>query len=167
MKRRDFLNKSIKGTTGLFTISVLPLGLVACSKDKKNIDTSAMVNLGSLNELLEGEFPKKKSYSITIKDAWTEQEKQGFVYINKNKKENSLIIMSPICTHLGCTAGDAEVSMQQKGIRFYCPCHGGQYNEFGVNVGGPPPRPLDIFESYIQEGNVYISVLNPIKREKK
>jgi menaquinol-cytochrome c reductase iron-sulfur subunit len=62
---------------------------------------------------------------------------------------------------------DAEVEMQKKGVRFYCPCHGGEYDEFGVNIGGPPPRPLDIFETFIQDGDVYISVLSPKKREAK
>ncbi|MDF0727654.1 ubiquinol-cytochrome c reductase iron-sulfur subunit [Cytobacillus sp. S13-E01] len=166
MNRRDFLSNSVKGTAGLFAISVLPLGLVACSNEKKNIDKSSMANLGPLSELEKGEFPKRVPYNVTIKDAWTEQKMDGFVYINKNKEDNSLLIMSPICTHLGCIAGDAEAEMKNTGIQFYCPCHGGQYDEFGINVGGPPPRPLDTFESYVQEGNVYISVLSPIKREK-
>lgn len=165
LNRREFLGKSLKGTAGLFAVSILPIGLAACSNDKKNIDISSMVNLGPLNELEKGDFPKKVLYKVAIKDAWTEQVIEGFVYINKNKEDNSLLIMSPICTHLGCTAGDAEVEMQKKGVRFYCPCHGGQYDEFGINVGGPPPRPLDIFESIIQDGNVYIAVLSSIKRE--
>lgn len=33
--------------------------------------------------------------------------------------------MSPICTHLGCIAGEADIEMQDEGVRFYCPCHGG------------------------------------------
>lgn len=167
MRRREFLNKSVKCSLGLISISVLPLGLSACSNNQKNIDTSAMANIGPLSELEKGEFPKKVPYKVTVKDAWTEQQMKGFVYINKNKDDNSLLIMSPICTHLGCIAGDAEMDFQTKGVRFYCPCHGGQYDEFGNNVGGPPPRPLDKFESYILDGNVYIAVLSPIKRENK
>jgi menaquinol-cytochrome c reductase iron-sulfur subunit len=167
LNRRDFLSRSLKGAAGLFAVSVLPIELAACSNDKKNIDTRSMANLGPLSELEKGEFPKKVPYKVKIKDAWTEQEIEGFVYINKNKEDNSLLIMSPVCTHLGCIIGDAELEMQKKGIRFSCSCHGGQYDEYGINVGGPPPRPLDIFDSYIQDGNVYIAVLSPIKRENK
>lgn len=167
LNRRDFLSKSLKGTAGLFAVSVLPIGLAACSNEKGNVDTSTMANLGPLSELEKGEFPKKVPYKVTIKDAWAEQVMESFVYINKNNEDNTLLIMSPICTHLGCTAGDADVEMQKTGVRFYCPCHGGQYDENGINVGGPPPRPLDTFESYVQDGNVYIAVLNPIKREAK
>lgn len=166
LNRRDFLSKSLKGTAGLFAVSVLPIGLAACSDDKQTIDTSTMANLGPLSELEKGEFPKKVPYKVTIKDAWAEQEMESFVYINKNNEDNSLLIMSPICTHLGCTAGDADVQMQGTGVRFYCPCHGGQYDENGINVGGPPPRPLDTFDSYVQDGDIYIAVLSPIEREK-
>lgn len=167
LKRREFLRKSLKGTAGLFAVSVLPVGIAACSDNKSNVDTSAMANLGPLDELEKGEFPKKVPYKVTIKDAWEEQVMENFVYINKDKKDNSLLIMSPICTHLGCTAGDADVKMQEDGVLFYCPCHGGEYDEYGMNVGGPPPRPLDTFESYVLDGNVYIAVLSPIKRENK
>lgn len=164
INRREFLGKTFKGGAGLFVVSVLPLSLAACNTGKRSIDTSSMANLGPLTELEEGTFPKKVPYKVSVKDAWVEQQMEGFVYINKNKEDNSLLILSPICTHLGCVAGDAEEGMQNSGTRFYCPCHGGQYDEYGINVGGPPPRPLDMFESYIQDGNVYIAVLNPIKR---
>lgn len=73
--------------------------------------------------------------------------------------------MSP-STHLGCIAGNAEEAIKKEGITFYCPCQGGRYDEFGFNVGGPLPRPLDVFKTYIQDGNVYIAILSPIKREK-
>ena len=26
---------------------------------------------------------------------------------------------------------------------FFCACHEGYYDEFGTNISGPPPRPLD------------------------
>ena len=50
---------------------------------------------------------------------------EGFVYVNKNKNEDSLIIMSPVCTHLGCIAGNAEQGMKEEGVAFYCPCQRG------------------------------------------
>jgi len=94
--------------------------------------------------------------------------KKGRIRLYKQESEdNSLLIISPICTHLGCTAGGADKDMQSEGVRFHCPCHGGQFDEFGINVGGPPPRLLDIFDSFIQDGNVYISIFNPIERDNK
>lgn len=93
---------------------------------------------------------------------------KGFCISIKNKEDNSLLIMSPICTHLGCAAGNAEVSMKEnEGVEFYCPCHGGKYDEQGINVGGPPPRSLDVFESFIEDKNVCIAILSPMVREKR
>lgn len=162
--RRKFLGTSLKGTAGLFTISILPLGLAACNKSETTKDLSSMANLGPLSELEKGEFPKKVTYKVKIKDAWVTQEQEGFVYINK-KEDGSLLIMSPICTHLGCTVGEADEKLKMENKNYLCPCHAGSYDKNGINIAGPPPRPLDIFESYIQDGNVYISVLEPLKRD--
>lgn len=115
----------------------------------------------------KGEFPKRVNYKVTVKDAWVTQEQEGFVYINKNNDDNSLLIMSPICTHLGCSVGEATVELKKEHVSFLCPCHAGEYDENGINVAGPPPRPFDIFEAYVQDRIVYISVFELIKREKK
>jgi menaquinol-cytochrome c reductase iron-sulfur subunit len=163
LNRRTFIAKTLKGTAGVIAISILPLGLTACN-NKTRVDTSSMASLGPISELEKGEFPKKVPYKTTVQDAWVEQKMEGFVYVNKNKNEDSLIIMSPVCTHLGCIAGNAEQGMKEEGVAFYCPCHGGEYDEFGMNIGGPPPRPLDIFEAFVQDGIVYIAILSPTKR---
>lgn len=168
LNRRSFLKNASKGTFGLITLSVLPLGLTACSEGEKKTaraaDTGSMVNLGKLSELEKGPHPKKVEYVAKIKDAWVTQEQKGFVYVAKDEEKNELLFMSPICTHLGCTVPDANEEQQAQGIRYYCPCHGGKYDELGLVVGGPPPRPFDIFEPIIQDGDVYISVLSPVKR---
>jgi len=48
-------------------------------------------------------------------------------------------VMVGLCTHLGCIP--AYVSDENK---FKCACHGGEFTADGVNIFGPPPRPLDI-----------------------
>jgi menaquinol-cytochrome c reductase iron-sulfur subunit len=162
--RRQFLKGAAKGTLGLITLSVIPLSLTACS-DEEKVDTSAMANLGPLEEFKKGPFPKKVDYNVSIKDAWVTQEQSGFVYVANDKENNELLIMSPICTHLGCTASESNEQQSKNGITFYCPCHGGEYDEHGINIGGPPPRPLDVFKPFIKDGNVYISVLSPMERK--
>jgi menaquinol-cytochrome c reductase iron-sulfur subunit len=51
---------------------------------------------------------------------------------------------------------------------FVCPCHGGVYDFKGVRVGGPPPRPLDRFYTFVRDGTVLIgprfSVNNELRR---
>jgi menaquinol-cytochrome c reductase iron-sulfur subunit len=60
----------------------------------------------------------------------------------------------------------ADEKLKQEHVNFLCPCHAGRYDENGINVGGPPPRPLDSFEAFVQDGHVYISIFSMIKREK-
>lgn len=42
------------------------------------------------------------------------------------------------CTHLGCTPN--WLASEHK---FKCPCHGSGYDEEGINIEGPAPRPMD------------------------
>jgi cytochrome b6-f complex iron-sulfur subunit len=42
-----------------------------------------------------------------------------------------------ICTHLQCT-----VQFKKDESAIWCACHNGRYNLQGINISGPPPRPL-------------------------
>ncbi|RMA97831.1 Rieske 2Fe-2S domain-containing protein [Hydrogenothermus marinus] len=44
-----------------------------------------------------------------------------------------------ICTHLGCIP-----NWEPENNIWHCPCHGGKYNACGINIFGPPPKPLYI-----------------------
>jgi ubiquinol-cytochrome c reductase iron-sulfur subunit len=53
--------------------------------------------------------------------------------------EDAYNISIGLCTHLGCIP-----SYNKSEQKFKCACHGGQFDASGVQVFGPPPRPLDI-----------------------
>jgi len=53
------------------------------------------------------------------------------------RRHGALVAFSTVCTHLGCT-----VSYNRAEKVFQCPCHGGEYDEDGVVLDGPPPAPL-------------------------
>ncbi|MBO8172899.1 MAG: Rieske 2Fe-2S domain-containing protein [Bacillaceae bacterium] len=165
--RRKFLMKSVKGLSGLMMAGAgLPFILSACSprKTETTVSTESMIDLGPVEKIKKGPFPLRIDYDTTIKDGWADIPMKGFVYVTPDK-QGDLMIMSPICTHLGCTVPEASPEQKKKGIAFHCPCHGGDYDEQGNNIGGPPPRPLDVFQPYIRDGHVFIQMLNPVKRE--
>lgn len=170
--RRRFLKDSGKAVIGLLITGATGSALLtACSSigrnsNKSPTSTESLVELGSLSEIERGPFPLKVEYEQMTKDAWADVELKGFVYINK-AQDDKLLIMSPICTHLGCTVPKANDEMQKKGITFFCPCHYGEYDDHGNNIGGPPPRPFDLFEYTIREDKVYINPRKPIRRAKK
>jgi Rieske Fe-S protein len=74
-----------------------------------------------------------------------------------------VIAISNRCVHVGCPVRYVSAAMS-----FVCPCHGGVYDFRGVRVGGPPPRPLDRFYTFIRDGMVLIgprySVNNELRR---
>jgi Rieske Fe-S protein len=50
-------------------------------------------------------------------------------------------VISAVCTHLGCTPRWVE-----KKNLWECPCHGSVFNEKGVVIAGPAPKPLPWYE---------------------
>jgi cytochrome b6-f complex iron-sulfur subunit len=59
---------------------------------------------------------------------------------------------SALCTHLGC------IIQYRKDLgHFFCACHGGQFDLNGVNIGGPPPRPLDAYVVNVRGDQIIVS----------
>ncbi len=65
------------------------------------------------------------------------------------------------CTHLGCT-----VPWRADEKQFHCPCHSSLFNTKGEVIGGPAPRPLDLFPMEVVDGNIVVDTGNPISRDK-
>ncbi len=57
------------------------------------------------------------------------------------------------CTDLGCL-----VSWNKEREQFLCPCHQGVYDKTGLNIAGPPPRPLDRFEIVKKGEQLYVNI---------
>ncbi len=56
------------------------------------------------------------------------------------------------CTHLNCTVqfrGDLH--------QIWCACHNGFYDMNGVNVSGPPPRPLEEYAVHVANDEVIVT----------
>lgn len=81
---------------------------------------------------------------------WITQEEVHTVYV-LTENGRDFVAMSNICTHLGCRVrwiADRE--------QFYCPCHNGVFDREGGVVSGPPPRPLDRYETKVEDGQLFI-----------
>ena len=53
--------------------------------------------------------------------------------------------LTATCTHLACT-----VQYRPERSDIWCACHNGAYNAQGVNVSGPPPRPLTALNVFVR-----------------
>jgi cytochrome b6-f complex iron-sulfur subunit len=59
---------------------------------------------------------------------------------------------SAVCTHLDCI-----VQYRKDLKQIWCACHNGHYDLRGVNISGPPPRPLAEFNVNIVNNEIIIS----------
>jgi Rieske Fe-S protein len=67
-------------------------------------------------------------------------------------QEGDLRAFSATCTHLECT-----VQYREDLQRIWCACHGGQFDLNGINVAGPPPRPLEQYTVNVSGDDVFVS----------
>jgi menaquinol-cytochrome c reductase iron-sulfur subunit len=89
---------------------------------------------------------------VARQNGWITEEEEIAVYVlTENGRE--FLAMSNICTHLGCRARWIPEQGQ-----FFCPCHNGVYDKYGYVISGPPPRPLDEFETKIEDDNLFIQL---------
>ncbi len=69
-----------------------------------------------------------------------------------------MCIDSAACPHLGCAVPWCQTSQW-----FECPCHGSRYNKYGEWTGGPAPRGLDRYVSFVDgEGQLVVDLSSPI-----
>jgi cytochrome b6-f complex iron-sulfur subunit len=85
---------------------------------------------------------------------------KGRFYISR-LEDGRMLALWQRCTHLGCT-----VPWRQDEGQFHCPCHSSLFNTRGEVLGGPAPRPLDIFPIAIADGQVVVDTGKPITRSK-
>ncbi len=93
---------------------------------------------------------KEVNFSMRVMDGYHEIERKYTVFLRRD--EQGLICLDPACTHLGC-----RINYQSEQHRFFCPCHGGVFDDEGNRVSGPPPKPLERHPVKVENGKILIS----------
>ncbi|PJK17761.1 menaquinol-cytochrome C reductase [Chryseomicrobium excrementi] len=141
--RRQFLSYTLTGVGGFMAAGMLmPMVRFAIDPVLQKKDGGDFVTTDvAVADITEE--PTRVDFTFEQVDAWYTSEVTNTAWVYKSG--DSIVALSPICKHLGCTvnwAGDAEYPDQ-----FFCPCHEGRYEKNGKNVPGTPPLgPLDVFE---------------------
>jgi Rieske Fe-S protein len=148
--RRKFLAGIIGVVAGAVTAVVgLPAIAYIISPGVKNPNEDEWITLGPISSLEPG-VPTGFPYSRSIQDGWVESTQTGVAYAVTHDGQ-TVTVFSNQCTHLSC-----RVTWKQDMNGFFCPCHDGLFDIDGEVVAGPPPRPLDEFESKIENGQIMI-----------
>lgn len=67
--------------------------------------------------------------------------------------EEQPVCYKSACTHLGCVVRWDSITE-----RFLCACHGGTFDKHGNVLDGPPPRPLDRFNTRVDDEFLMVEV---------
>lgn len=150
LTRNDF----VKGVVGLLgTIMGVVVGLPAIiytlSPALKKTSSDAWIPLGPLENYPIG-TPSPFNFTRSKVNGWEKTTNSYGVYVLR-KNEAETVVFSNVCTHLSC-----RVIWHEDQQTYICPCHDGHFGINGEIISGPQPRPLDSFESKIEEGNLFI-----------
>jgi len=63
-----------------------------------------------------------------------------------------LSALTATCTHLNCT-----VQYRADRTDIWCACHNGVYDTNGINISGPPPRPLTRLDVNVRGEKIVVS----------
>lgn len=153
MNRRNFLAK----LTHLFSLALgalitLPVFRFLLESLKEQSDSSWVSILSADANIATDEFVQI-SFKRLVQNGWTRQLVEELVWVRK-KADGSFIVFNPHCTHLGCAFGWNSNSKE-----FQCPCHGGKFDRDGKRIAGPPPRPLDRYETKVENNVLKIGKL--------
>jgi len=74
------------------------------------------------------------------------------ILIRTPSPSGELRAFSAVCTHLACT-----VQYRDDLEQIWCACHNGHYDLNGINIAGPPPRPLPRYDLRVLAGGIHVA----------
>ncbi|OQA47139.1 MAG: Cytochrome b6-f complex iron-sulfur subunit [Chloroflexi bacterium ADurb.Bin325] len=148
--RRKFLGGIIGIVAGAVAFIVgLPAIGYLISPGVKRQTQEQWLTLGPVDSIKPG-LPTGFPFSRRVKDGWVESTQTGVAFAVTDDNQN-IQVFSNVCTHLNC-----RVNWDEGRDGFFCPCHDGLFGLHGEVISGPPPRPLDQFQTKIENGQLSI-----------
>ena len=148
--RRKFLIGGVGVMSGAIAATVgVPAILYVAGPAQEQEAAQEWIRLGSASSvevgaqtLMKGTIERRAGYLTTT------DELSVFV---TTENGTDFVALSNICTHLGCRVRWVE---EQDG--FFCPCHNAIFGPDGAVLQGPPPAPLNRFETKLEDGQIFI-----------
>jgi len=147
--RRNFMKAAIVSIGGLIGAAIGLPAIPYIMGPALQKESDAWIQLGSVGKV-ELNIPTLFKKTIETQTGWIDTEEEISVYVLTSDGQD-YVVMSNVCTHLAC-----RVRWIPERDAFFCPCHNGVFSREGNVVDGPPPRPLDRFESKVEDGIIFI-----------
>jgi len=152
LSRRSFLSIATWAIGGFMGIVLaIPALAYIIGPSLQRTKSENWVRLGSTSKVEIG-TPSLFKTVVENQTGWIVSEAEISAYvITENGRDFSAL--SNICTHLGC-----RVRWIPESEQFFCPCHNGVFDSQGLVISGPPPRPLDRYETRVENDQLFILV---------
>ena len=150
LSRRNFLaiaTGAIGGLIGIVMAIPAVVYIIGPALQKKTSEN--WVRLGPTSKVELGN-PSLFKATVQSQTGWIVTEDEVSVYI-LTEDGREYIALSNICTHLGC-----RVRWIADQNQYFCPCHNAIFDKTGLVLSGPPPKPLDRYETKVEDDQLYI-----------
>jgi Rieske Fe-S protein len=150
LERRDFV-KVVLAFLGSIMAAVIGLPVVGylISPAIKKFSSDSWISVGKLEAYPIG-APTLFNFSRTKVNGWERTVSSYGVYVVKTAADQASVC-SNMCSHLGC-----HVSWKSEVQEYVCPCHDARFNSKGQVTAGPPPGPLQTYETKTEDGVLFI-----------
>lgn len=157
LSRRDFFRATAMLIGGFIGAAIgIPSIAFLMSPAARKAEENSWIDLGELQKYPVA-VPTLFEFTRTQVNGWERTGMSYGVFVVR-ESDATVRVFSNICTHLGC-----RVSWHSDLQHYVSPCHDGHFDILGKNISGPPPRPLDEYQTRIEGANLYL-MLPPYRR---
>ena len=137
---------------GAVTLGAVAAGALAACSSTETATTAVAASGGATMKATPGGSAAAASLAkvadIPVGGAISAKNAAGKPIILSQPTAGTIVGLSAICTHLGCTVAPA-------GAELKCPCHGSVFKAAdGSNVSGPASKPLPAVVVHVENGQV-------------
>jgi menaquinol-cytochrome c reductase iron-sulfur subunit len=153
LSRRKFVTgmMAVLGGTMAAVVGLPAVGYLVAPALKRSI-TDEWVPLGPV-ENIPLDTPTLFNFTRTRRVGWETLANSYGLYVVRSA-DGDIVVLSNVCTHLAC-----RVSWKDDLGQYACPCHDGFFAEDGAVISGPPPKPLARFETKVEDGVLYVHLV--------
>ena len=152
MSRRRFLGRAALGLGAAAGVAIAGMVTVSAVSGALQKAEKKWVSVGPVERLFSSPEEVATVYAdYQLEDGFYRRKEHKPVLVSIDREKNNLIAYNSRCTHLGCT-----VHWDEQKKLFVCACHGGTYFPDGTVKAGPPPRPLERYQTQVKNGNLLV-----------
>jgi Rieske Fe-S protein len=150
VSRRNFLAIATGAIGGLIGIVIaIPAVAYVVGPALQRRSQENWVRLGPTSKVELGN-PTLFKTVVESQTGWIVSEDEISIYV-LTEDGRDFIALSNICTHLGC-----RVRWISDQGQYFCPCHNAAFDKSGEVASGPPPKPLDQYETKVEDDQLFI-----------